>query len=276
MAETRHAIITGGSSGIGLALALRLAKAGWRLTLLARDPGRLARAKAGLTAAGAEGVGTFPVDVANAAAVQQAVADAVAAMGPPRLVVASAGMVVPGRFGQLDLEAFRRSIDVNYLGAVHLARAALPSLRAAVGGRIVLISSGAGLVGLYGYTSYAPAKFAVRGLAEALRSELAPEGIGVSVVYPPDTDTPQYREELAHRPEPTSRIAAGARVLDADQVAGAILDGIRKGRFTIAPGWEMSALARLHSLVGPLLHRFWFDRLIRLTHRPPILDHHAD
>ena len=70
-------------------------------------------------------------------------------------------------------------------------RAALPAMQRARGGRIVMIASGAALIGVYGYSSYAPAKFAARGLAETLRSELAPEGIGVSVVYPPDRDTPQ-------------------------------------------------------------------------------------
>ena len=83
-------------------------------------------------------------------------------------------------------------------------------MRAAGSGQLVLVASAAALIGLYGYSSYAPSKFAVRGLAEALRSELAPEGIGVSVVYPPDTDTPGYREELRHRSALSSRLAASA------------------------------------------------------------------
>jgi 3-dehydrosphinganine reductase len=132
----------------------------------------------------------------------------------------------------------------------------------------VMISSGAALLGIYGYTAYAPSKFAVRGFAEALRSELAPDGIAVSVVYPPDTDTPQFREEVRLRPEPTSRVAGTAGVLSADRVAEAILRGIRRGRFAIAPGLEMSALAVLHSVIGPMLHRFWFDPQIARAHRP--------
>lgn len=262
-----HAIISGGSSGIGLALASRLAAAGWSLSLLARDPVRLDTAKARLIEAGARQVGTWSVDVADPEALGDAVQQAMALHGPPALVVACAGMVIPGRFEELPLPAFRRTMDVNYLGALHLVRAVTPTLRQAKAGRIVLVSSGAGLIGLYGYTAYAPSKFAVRGLAEALRSELAPDGIAVSVVYPPDTDTPQLREEQPHRPAATARIAAGARVLSADDVAASILRGIGKRRFTIAPGFEMSALARLHSLVGPLLHRFWFDRLIRDCHK---------
>ena len=134
------------------------------------------------------------------------------------------------------------------------------------------------LIGLYGYSSYAPSKFAVRGLAEALRSELAPDGIGVSVVYPPDTDTPGYREELRHRSALSSRLAASGGLMSADAVAAAILHGIAQRRFVIAPGRRTAALAVLHSLVGPLLHRFWFDPLIARQHcprRPVSRKHHA-
>jgi 3-dehydrosphinganine reductase len=265
-----HAVISGGSSGIGLALARRLAASGWDLTLLARDEGRLAAARGALV--GREGAGSSvrcaPVDVTDSEATLRAVADAIAVLGPPALVVASAGIVVPGTFDALPLDAFRRTMEVNYFGTLHLVRAALPAMRRAEGGgRIVMIASGAALLGVYGYTSYAPAKFAVRGLAETLRSELAPEGIGVSVVYPPDTDTPQLRAELKLRPRATSLIAGAAKVLSADQVADAILRGIARKRFTIAPGLEMSALALLHSLAGPLLHRFWFDPLIARERR---------
>jgi 3-dehydrosphinganine reductase len=262
-----HAIITGGSSGIGLALARQLAAAGWNLTILARDTDRLARARAALASSGTEVV-TDAVDVSDHEVVERAVHAAVARLGPPKLLVASAGMVVPGRFDELPLEAYRETMEVNYFGTLNLVRAALPAMRTQRGGRIVMISSGAALLGIYGYTAYAPSKFAVRGLAETLRSELAPDGIAVSVVYPPDTDTPQFREEVRLRPEATSRVAGTAGVLSADQVAGAILRGIRRGRFTIAPGLEMSALAVLHSVVGPMLHRFWFDRQIARLHRP--------
>jgi 3-dehydrosphinganine reductase len=251
-------VISGGSSGIGLALAERLAVAGWDLTILARDRGRLAAAETSLVEHGAA-VSSCSVDVADAAAVDRAVSGVIAAHGPPALVVACAGIVVPLRFADQSLDDFRRTVDVNYLGAVHLVRAALPAMRAQGSGRIVLIASGAALIGLYGYTSYAPSKFAVRGLAEALRSELRSDGISVSVVYPPDTDTPGYREEVRRRPEATSRAVGTAGLLTADTVAQAILAGVYRGRFTITPGPAMRLLAPLHSLIGPLLHRYWLD-----------------
>lgn len=263
-----HAVITGGSSGIGLALGRRLVVEGYDLTILARDPARLAAAQAELATGGGR-VGVHVADVADADAVATAMRAAIVAFGSPTLLVANAGMVIPGRFDALPLEAFHRTMAVNYLGAVHLIHAALPAMQERRAGHIVLVSSGAALVRFYGYTAYAPTKCAVHGLAEALRSELQPDGLRVSVVFPPDTDTPQLHEDARLRPEPTSRIAGGAKVLSADQVALAILRGVRRGKFTIAPGWEMAALARLHSLVGPLLHRFWFDPVIARTHRAP-------
>jgi 3-dehydrosphinganine reductase len=263
-----HALISGGSSGIGLALARLLAAEGWNLTLLARDAEKLRRAGAMLEKDGIR-VHAVSADVRDAPAVTGAVDGAVAALGPPDLVVASAGIVIPGLFASLPPQAFGETMAVNYHGALHLVRAVLPAMRAQGRGHIVLISSGAGLIGLYGYSAYAPSKFALRGLAEVLRGELKPEGIGLSVVYPPDTDTPQLAEEIRVRPEITGKLAGGARIHSADEVAAAILKGVRQGRFAIAPGWEMGLLNRLHSLIGPLLQRFSFDRVIARHHKPP-------
>lgn len=259
-----HAIISGGSSGIGLALSRKLAGQNWRLSLLARDAAKLelARAELGSVAGNSDGVHVASVDVSDEPSTTLAVKNALDRFGPPDLVVTSAGIVIPGTFSELPATAFRSTMEINYFGTLNVIRAALPSMRERRTGRIVLVSSGAGLIGLYGYTAYAPTKFAVRGLAEALRAELRPDGIEVSIVYPPDTDTPQLREELTIRPEITSKIAGGARVHTAEEVADAILKGIDKRRFAIAPGWEMSALSRLHSLIGPLLNRYSFDPVI--------------
>jgi 3-dehydrosphinganine reductase len=264
-----HVIVSGGSSGIGLAVAKKLARAGYNISILARDRKRMKLACGDIRAAagGAVGIHTEIVDVTDEGAVAAAVDSAIAEFGPPALVVTSAGIVLPGIFTDLPSSAYSKTMEVNYLGTVNVVRAALPSMRRCRAGRFVILSSGAGLIGLYGYTSYAPSKFALRGLAEALRAELRPEGIGVSIVYPPDTDTPQLREELKTRPEITSRIAGSTRVYSADEVANAIVRGVRRGRFTIAPGWEMTILAHFHSLIGPFLNWYSFDPIIARGHK---------
>lgn len=266
-----HALISGGSSGIGLALARLLAGEGFDIAILARGRERLEQARSELLAARKQDrqrVMALTADVADAIALCRAVEDAVGAFGAPDLLVASAGIVIPETFAKLPEEAFRRTMDVNFFGTVELVRACLPSMRASCKGQIVLVSSGAGLIGLYGYSAYAPSKFAVRGFGEVLRSELKPEGISVSVVFPPDTDTPQLREELRVRPAITSKLAGGAKVMSAEDVARAIWEGTRRGRFVIAPGFEMKMLARFAGLLSPLLNRFSFDPVIARMHRP--------
>ena len=120
-----HAVISGGSSGIGLALARLLADAGWDLTLLAREPTRLDSARTELVARGAR-VLAQSTDVADMPAVERAMQAAIFAHGVPRLVIAGAGMVVPRPFEVQPLDAFRRTMEVNYFGTLHLARAAVP------------------------------------------------------------------------------------------------------------------------------------------------------
>jgi 3-dehydrosphinganine reductase len=153
---------------------------------------------------------------------------------------------------------------INYFGTLYCIKAALPGMEQQRRGQIAMVSSGAGLIGIYGYTPYSPSKFALRGLAEALRGELKPWGIGVSIVYPPDTDTPQLAAENLTKPPETKRITATAETWSADAVAAKIVAGIEKRQFIITPGQEMTILARLHSLIGPGLN-WYFDRLIQRT-----------
>ncbi len=262
-----HAIITGGSSGIGLALGKLLAKQGYALTLLARDKERLESAADLLQSMGAP-VFWRSVDVSDANRVGEVINEAVRTHGPIQLAILSAGVAVPGYFEDLTPEIFENAMNVNYFGTLNCIRAALPHMKAATGQRhIVLISSGAGLVGIFGYGAYAPSKFAVRGLGEVLRAELVTKQIGVSVVYPPDTATPQLDAENLTKPFETRAITAKGGVWRADDVANAVLNGVRRRRFIIAPGPTMTLLAGLHSLLGPLLRRS-FDRAAANARRP--------
>ena len=239
-----HALITGGSSGIGYAIARRLVADGMNVSLIARGEARLAQAREALLGAGGDReVLTISADVSVREQAQRAVADAAAALGAPRLVVTSAGIAVPGYFDDVPVDVFERTMAVNYLGTVYVAKAAVPLMKGG-GGRIVMISSGAGLIGLFGYTPYSPTKFALRGFAEALNAELRHEGIGISIAYPPDTETPQLIEEQKTKPAETRMMTARAGVWSADAVAARILKGVSRGAFAITPGFELTALYR--------------------------------
>jgi 3-dehydrosphinganine reductase len=263
-AARQHAIITGGSSGIGRAVATLLGKHGMHISLLARDPLRLEQTRSTIAqhAHPDQHIATFSVDVADRTAVEQATTAAVAQSGPPALLIASAGMSHPGRFADLPAEVFERTMAVNYFGTLYAVRAVLPHMRKQHSGQIVLISSGAGLIGIYGYTAYSASKFALRGLAESLRMELRPFNIAVSIVYPPDTDTPQLTDENRLKPYATRQITRRGGLMQAPAVAQAILQGIERRAFTITPGLEMTLLARLHSLLAPVLN-WHFDRIVR-------------
>ena len=214
----RNVLITGGSSGIGAACAELLAERGANVWILARDQARLTEALAKIRArarSDEQKLGWLSADVSDYAQVEAALAQMVAAVGPPYLTLCSAGVFRGGYFDELPLDDFRRLMDVNYLGAVHPCRAVYPHLKAARRGRLALVSSVAGLVGLPGYSAYTSTKFAVTGLGDALRAELKPYGVGVSVIFPPDVDTPQLRGEIPQRTPELAAISAHGRVLTA-------------------------------------------------------------
>jgi 3-dehydrosphinganine reductase len=248
-----HALITGGSSGIGLALARRLAASGHNLTLIARRAALLEDARAELASQGGSSVEIVAADVSVREQAEAAVQRALDALGAPSLLVTSAGMARPGHFDELPVEVFERTLAVNYLGTLYVVKAALPAMKAARRGRIVMISSGAGLIGIFGYTAYSSSKFALRGLAESLHAELRDQGIGVSIAFPPDTDTPQLAEENRTKPAETRAMTARAGVWSAAEVADRILRGAERDDFAITPGWQLSALYRFGGLITPLL-----------------------
>ena len=264
----QHVLITGGSSGIGLALARQAATAGARVSIVARDPKKLAAARDEVRRAGpaAPEVVTVPADVAIEAEILAALAAAERVHGPIDVLITSAGIARPGYFEETPVEVFERTMAVNYFGTLYPLKAVVPAMRRRGRGAVVLISSGAGLCGFFGYTPYSPSKFALRGLAEALRAEMKGTGVHVMIVYPPDTDTPQLVEESLTKPIETKAITASGGLWTADAIARVTLEGLAHGRFAVTPGFQLTALAWLHSIIAPVL-RWHFDRVAASARR---------
>jgi 3-dehydrosphinganine reductase len=260
-----HAIVTGGSSGIGRATSEALARRGARLSLVARGASRLAEAAAAIEAAGGT-VCTASVDVADPSAMTAAMATLVEANGPCDILITSAGLAQPGHVAELDDAVYREQMDVNYFGTLHAVRAVLPSMIERRTGSIVTVSSAAGLIGIFGYTAYTPTKFAVRGYSECLRAELRPYGIHVGCVFPPDVDTPQLAYENKFKPAETKAISGTIKPLSADRVAEAIVAGIEKERFWIIPDRTTRLLARGGGLLRGVLTSS-FDRKVTAVRR---------
>ena len=260
-----HAVITGGSSGIGLATAAALASRGASVSLIARNPLRLREAAVSLKSRGAD-VRTAVADVSSQPAVEAAFETLTASAGPCDVLVTAAGQARPGAFLELGDEVFRRMVEVDYFGTLHAVRAVAPSMVRRRTGSIVAISSAVAVLGIYGYTAYAPAKFAVRGLMEALRDELNPAGVHVACVYPPDVDTPQLAEENRYKPAETATISGTIRPMAAEAVAAAIIRAVERERYAVYPDRSVALLAALGPLAAPFLRRL-VDRRIRHARR---------
>ncbi|NJO80426.1 MAG: SDR family oxidoreductase [Cyanobacteria bacterium RM1_2_2] len=263
----QHVLITGGSSGIGKATAGRCASRGANVAIVGRDPAKLEQARVEILAARSQPsqqVITLSADLSDRTQAEQAMQTAMDQLGTPEILITCAGIAHPGYFSELPIEIFEQTMAINYFGSLYCIKAVLPAMQKQQRGHIVVVSSGAGLIGIYGYTPYSPSKFALRGLAEALRGELKVAGIGISIVYPPDTDTPQLVAENRTKPPETKRITATAKTWSAEAVAQTILTGIENRAFVIAPGQEMGVLARLHSVLAPGLN-WYFDRIVAQT-----------
>jgi len=247
----KHAIVTGGSSGIGLETARLLGERGARVSLVARDGVRLEAAKRETRA-----LQTASIDVTDPEAVDTGFAKLTAAEGPCDVLVASAGEARPGYFQELDLSVFRAQMDLDYFGTLHCVRAVVPSMIERHTGTIVGVSSAAGLIGVFGYSAYAPAKYAVRGLMDTLRAELRPHGIQVSCAYPPDTDTPGFARENETKPPETVAVSGTVKVMAPARVAAKIVRGIEKDHADITAEVPTTFLLRGGGLFSPVVERF--------------------
>ena len=235
----KRTVITGGSSGIGKAAAILVAQAGGHMCICARDQVRLDAAlteiRSHASSSDQKITGIF-LDVADRARVKAAASDIINQLGGIDILINSAGIAWPGYIQDIPDSVWDSMMQVDYMGTVNVVRAFLPYFIAQKHGNIANISSVVGYMGVFGYGAYGPAKFAVTGFSECLRQELLPHNVFISVLFPPDTDTPQFHEENKIKPEETKVLGGNIKVLPASKVARELLRGIAGRRFTILPG----------------------------------------
>jgi 3-dehydrosphinganine reductase len=255
----KNVLISGGSSGIGFSLAKQFVVRGANVCLLARRETLLNSAREDLIkikSSETQEISCISADVGNFEKLRNALDGKENQFD---ILINSAGIAYPGEFINLDPDIFANVMQVNFLGTVYLTKLIVPGMIAKKSGYIVNISSLAALIGIYGYTAYAPSKYAVRGYSRCLRAELKAYGIDVSVVLPSDTDTPQLEFEHSLIPDITRRINETGSVMSPDKVAEIILRGMSKKQFTIVPGLEGKLLYGFASIFG----RYFYHLAVR-------------
>ncbi len=253
--NNRYAIITGGSSGIGYCVAELLLKKGVPVCLVARRRSLLEEARNRLLSTSNSyntHVDTISCDVSDSDEVDLHIGNYIKEHGAPYYLYNFAAIAYPGEFVNLPIEIFDQTIRINYLGTVYPTITVVPQMIKQGEGHIITCSSMAGLIGLYGYTAYGASKFAIKGFSDALRSELKHLGIRVSIVFPPDTKTPQLDFENTIKPEITKALTGTSKALNPEYVAELILKKVERNNYLILPGFDANLLYHLNNILGPL------------------------
>ncbi|XP_004932635.1 3-ketodihydrosphingosine reductase [Bombyx mori] len=231
----KHVLITGGSSGIGKSAAIEAARRGAHVSIIGRDENKLKSAVEEITSQcldkSVQSIQYAVLDVtSDYFVIEKAINSLEDNVGPIFMLVNCAGMCICGKFEQMKVEDIKQMIDLNYFGSAYMTKCVLPGMKKKKEGLIVFVCSEAALIGIYGYTAYSAGKWAVRGLAEALSMELIGTGVRVMISYPPDTDTPGFKNEDLTKPLETKLISGSAGLLSPDVVGKQMIDDALNGK----------------------------------------------
>lgn len=249
----RTVLLTGGSRGLGLALARRLAAEGARLALVARDPEELARAAQELTARGAT-VRIYPADLTHPAARERLLRQVALDLGPVDVLINNAGVIQVSPLANLSSDDYTRAMQIHFEAPLHLMRLVVPGMRARGAGRVINVASLGGRVAVPHMAAYSASKFALVGLGEAWATELAGTGVRVTTICPGLLRTGSARQvhvKGRHAEEYRwFKLAAGLPLLtmSAENAADAILSAGRRGTPVVVLGWPAQLLNALHGL----------------------------
>ena len=231
-----HALITGGGTGIGAAIAARLSEMGARITVVGRRPEPLEEVADGL-----DGAQPVPFDVTDEAAVEEGLKTATERFGPVDVLINNAGAADSSPFTRTTPDAWRAMLDVNLTGVFLMSRAVLPGMVERGWGRIVSIASTAGLKGYAYVAAYCAAKHGVIGMTRSLALEVAQKGVTVNAVCPGYTETELLSESVENIVDKTG--------VSEDEARAQLLESNPQGRFVSpeevaeAAAWLMSSNA---------------------------------
>jgi len=235
----KSAVITGASRGIGKATALEFVRSGGSVCIIARDKTALDETSRELRTHRSDNeqyVQAISADCTCYDELKPLLEKHIRNYAVPDFLFNFVGYACPDYIENLTHEDFRKNMDINYYGQLIPLLVILPYFMERGGGHVINCSSVAGYLGVMGYSAYTPTKFAIAGLTESLRHELKPLNIQLSILYPPDTDTPGFQKENETKPEELLIISEGGGLLRPENVARKLLAGVSKKKFYIHPG----------------------------------------
>lgn len=254
--KKKLALITGGSSGLGYAMAEYLGSQGFALVLLARDEKKLRASETKLKEKGYD-VQIFSADICNEeqlAAVKEGLLQQTKQID---FLILNAGVVEPGLLCDRSTKSLKAELDTNLWGTILATRTFHSFL--AKGSTLLIISSGYGLMGPAGYSAYSASKGGLILFAEAYFREVKHRGVKVSVACPSDIDTPQFQYEQSVMPDwMRSKSSPKAKAHPPALIARRIITACRKNKFLITSSWDVRALI----LMTKILPRKWRDIIL--------------
>ncbi len=248
--KSKICIVCGASTGIGKATAKEIVQLGGSVCVIARNLDNLNKAAEemnGLKVNDSQFVEKISCDATDMEKLKPQLEGFVNKHGVPDYLINVVGYALPKYVEDYTFKEFKDNMDMNYHGQLVPTLIMLPFFMKAKEGHIAFVSSIAGFLGVMGYAAYCPTKFAIVGLADALRNELSPYNIDVSVLYPPDTETPAFEKENETKPQECMIMSERGGLLKPEEVAEPFIEGILKKKFYITPGeskflWKMTRL----------------------------------
>ncbi|KAI8089799.1 uncharacterized protein BX664DRAFT_333912 [Halteromyces radiatus] len=265
----KHCFITGGSSGLGLGLAIELVKAGADVTIVARRKEELEKAVSEIKShcrSQDQKVIAVSADVTCQQDIVRAFDEAKVKVGRnPEIVCTCAGASYPKFFLDYTMDDFDQAIRLNYLGQVYTAHEAATRIRDSgiKNGKIVFVSSMLGMLSFVGYGTYSPAKYAIRGLADTLRNELKQYDIDVHIFFPGGILSPGFDKENMTKPDVTKEIEGTNEPQTPEECAKSLMKGLYAGHYMIMVDFISDLLRCTTRGVSPS-NNFFLDFLLAL------------
>lgn len=262
-------LICGASKGIGKETAKEVVRLGGSVGIVARDPVVLKQAAQEIEAEKAspsQFVEMIACDTTDMDALKPHFDAFIKQHGVPDTLINLVGYAYPNYIQELKLEDYRKNMEINYFGQIIPALILLPHYMKIKKGQIAFTTSGGGFVGIIGYATYSPSKFALVGFAETLRHELKPYNIDISLLYPPDTDTPGFEIENRTKPPETDEIVgSSAGLASPEKVAEIFVEGILRRKFFII--WGAVKMFWILKRFSPKLVFLYGDVFLRIARK---------